>query len=138
MPALAGRVPTRSGLTLVGKNRRYLWWRCSPETIISLACTSWACYLTGVHLTGVYLMGVHFMGVYLMGVHFIGVYLMGVHLTGVHLMSVYLIGVRLIGVYLMGVHLIDVYFMNVYMFPNLKRLWGKPPDPPPYKWWSIC
>jgi hypothetical protein len=46
--------------------------------------------------------------------------------------------VQLIGVYLMGVHLIDVYFMDVYMFPNPKRLWGKPPDPPPYKWWSIC
>src|SRR5271163_4089768 len=29
--------------TLVGKNRRYLRWRYSPETIISLACTSWAC-----------------------------------------------------------------------------------------------
>jgi hypothetical protein len=43
-------------------------------------------------------------------------------------------GVQLIGVYLIGVHLIDVYFMNVYMFPNPKRLWGKPPDPPPYKW----
>ena len=37
---------------------------------------------------------------------------------------------QLIGVYLMGVHLIDVYFMDVYMFPNPKRLWGKPPDSP--------
>jgi len=33
----------------------------------------------------------------------------------------------------MGVHLIDVYFMDVYMFSNPKRLWGKPPDPSPYK-----
>src|SRR5271156_2840327 len=49
-----------------------------------------------------------------------GVYLTGVHLTGVHLM----------GVHLMGVHLIDVYFMDVHMFPNQKRFWGKPPEPP--------
>jgi len=48
---------------------------------------------------------------------------MGMHITGVHP----------IGVYLMGVHLIDVYFVDVYMFPNPKRLWGKPPDLPPYK-----
>jgi hypothetical protein len=63
---------------------------------------------------------------------------MGVYLTGVRLMGVYLMGVQLIGVYLMGVHLIDVYFMDVYVFPNPKRLWGNPPDPPPYKRWSIC
>jgi hypothetical protein len=55
-------------------------------------------------------------------------YLMGVHPMGVHLT-----GVHLIGVYLMGVHLIDVYFTDVYMFPNPKRLWEKPPGPPPYK-----
>ena len=54
------------------------------------------------------------------------------------LMGVYLTGVHLMGVYLMGVHLIDVYFMDMYMFPNPKRLWGKPPDPLPYKLWSIC
>jgi hypothetical protein len=78
------------------------------------------------------------MSVHLMSVHLMSVHLVGEYLTGVHLMSMYLMGVQLIGVYLMGVHLIDVYFMNVYMFPNLKRLWGKPPDPPPYKWWSIC
>jgi len=48
---------------------------------------------------------------------------MGMHITGVHP----------IGVYFMGVHLIDVYFMDVYMFPNPKRLLGKPSDPPPYK-----
>jgi hypothetical protein len=58
---------------------------------------------------------------------------MGVYLTGVHLMGVYLTGVHL-----MGVHLIDVYFMDMYMFPNLKRLWRKPPDPLPHKLWSIC
>jgi len=78
---LAGRVPTRSSHTLVGKNRRYLRWRCSPETN----------HPTGVHFMGVYLTGVHLTGVYLMGVHFIGVYLMGVHITGVHLMGVHLI-----------------------------------------------
>jgi hypothetical protein len=48
----------------------------------------------------------------------------------VHLIGVYLIGVQLIGVYLRGVHLIDVYFMDMNMFPNPKRLWRKPPDPP--------
>jgi hypothetical protein len=39
--------------------------------------------------------------------------------------------------YLTGVHLIDVYFKDMYMqkvFPEM----GKPPDSPPYKWWSIC
>jgi hypothetical protein len=61
------------------------------------------------------------------GEHLIGVYLTGVYLTAVHLM----------GAYLMGVQLIDVYPTDVYMFPNPKRLWGKPPDPPPYKRWSI-
>jgi len=55
------------------------------------------------------------------------------HLTGVHLMGMHITGVHPIGVYLMGVHLIDVYFVDVYMFPNPKRLWGKPPDLPPYK-----
>jgi uncharacterized protein YjbI with pentapeptide repeats len=116
------------------------------------------CISTGVHLKGVYLMGMHFIGVYLMGVHLTGVHLMGIHfirmhlvgvhltgmcpmgvyLTGVHLMGVYLTNMHPTGVYLMGVHLIDVYFIDVYMFPNPKRLRGKPPDPPPYKWWSIC
>jgi hypothetical protein len=58
---------------------------------------------------------------------------MGMHITGMHP----------IGVYLMGVHLIDVYFLDVYMFPNPKRLWGKPPDPPtlqidhPFARWGI-
>jgi hypothetical protein len=47
-----------------------------------------------------------------------------------YLMGVYLTGVHLLGVHLIGVHLIDVYFMDVYMFPNQKRVWGKPPDPP--------
>jgi hypothetical protein len=46
----------------------------------------------------------------------------------VHLTGVYLMGVQLINVYLRGVHLIDVYFMDVYMFLNLKKLWGKPPE----------
>jgi hypothetical protein len=27
--------------------------------------------------------------------------------------------------------------MDMYMFPNPKRFWGKPPDPPSYKRWSI-
>jgi len=75
---------------------------------------------------------------HLTGVHLIGVYLTGVHFTGVHLTGVYLMGVHFIGVYLMGVSLIDVYFMDMYMFPNPKKLWGKPPDPPFYKRWSIC
>jgi hypothetical protein len=57
---------------------------------------------------------------------------------GEHLIGVYLTAVHLMGAYLMGVQLIDVYFMDVYMFPTPKRLWGKPPDPPPYKRWSIC
>jgi hypothetical protein len=75
-----------------------------------------------------------------MGMHITGVHLMAVYLTGVHLMAVYLTGVHLMGVYLTGraPHFIDVYFMDVYMFPNPKKLWEKPPVPPPYKWWSIC
>ena len=60
------------------------------------------------------------------------------HVVRLWLAPLYLTGVHLIGVYLTGVHLIDMYFMDVYMFPNPKRLWGNPPDPPPYKWWSIC
>jgi len=64
--------------------------------------------------------------------HLMGVYLINVYLTGVHLMGVYLINVHLT-----GVHLIDVYFMDAYMFPNPKRLWRKPLEPPPCKRWFI-
>jgi hypothetical protein len=99
-------------------------------------------YLTGVHLTSVHLMGgcltgVHLMGVYLIRIHFICVCLIGVHLIGVYLTGMHL-RACVIGVYLMGVHLIDMYFMDMYMFPNPKRLWRNPPDPPPYKRWSSC
>jgi hypothetical protein len=59
----------------------------------------------------------------------IGVHLIGVYLTGVYLTAVYLTAVHLMGAYLMGVQPIYVYSMDVYMFPNPKRLWGKPPDP---------
>jgi hypothetical protein len=73
---------------------------------------------------GVYLTGVHLMGMYLISVHLTGVHLMGVHLTGVHLMGVYLVGVR-------------VLYGYVYVSKSKKAL-EKPPDPPPYKRWSIC
>jgi hypothetical protein len=76
-------------------------------------------HITGVHLMAVYLTGVHLMAVHLIGVYLVGVHLMGVYLTGVHLMGVYLTG--------RAPHFIDVYFMDVYMFPNPKKLWGKPP-----------
>jgi hypothetical protein len=68
------------------------------------------------------------MGMHITGVHLMAVHLIDVHLVGVHLMGVYLRGVHLMGVYLTGraPHFIDVYFMDVYMFPNPKKLWGKP------------
>jgi hypothetical protein len=109
---------TNTSITLAGRAADPLWpYSCRREPVISpVAVQPRNNHLTGVHL---------------MGMHITGVHLMAVYLTGVHLMAVHLIGV-----YLMGVHLIDVYFMDVYMFPNPKRLWGKPPEP--YKWWSIC
>jgi hypothetical protein len=89
-------------------------------------------YLTGVHLITVYLINVYLTSVHLMSVHLTSLHLMSVCLTSLHFMSMHLIGM-----YLMGVHLIDVYFMDVYVSKSKKAL-GKPPDPPPYKRWSIC
>ena len=71
------------------------------------------------------------------------------YLTGVHPTSVHLMGLCLLGVYLTGraphgstphwrVPHRRVLYGRVFMFPNPKRLWEKPPDPPLYKQWSIC
>ena len=103
---------------------------CASHEHASHRCTSHEDTLYGrvSHGRVPYRRHLHLIGVYLTGVHPMRVYLIDVHLTGVHLM----------GVYLLGVHLIGMYFMDVYMFPNPKGLWAKSPDPPPYKWRSIC
>ena len=86
---LVGRRPTRSGHTLVGKNRRYLRWRCSPETNV-MRYTPMRCMpvkytsMRYTHAHEVYAHEVHAREVHAYEVHAHKVYARGVHAREIH------------------------------------------------------